>query len=39
MNDPDNNKKKLPFVVEFLKFSSGFVALVAAALLVLRVAS
>jgi hypothetical protein len=32
-------RRALPYVIEFVKFSSGFAAIVAVALLVLRVAS
>ena len=34
-----NNKRPLQFFVEFVKFASGFVAIVAAALITLQVAS
>ncbi|MFA5996104.1 MAG: hypothetical protein WC790_00005 [Candidatus Paceibacterota bacterium] len=35
----DRERRMLPFVVEFVKFSSGFVALVAVALFTLHIAS
>lgn len=45
MNNPKDNKSRyterriLPFFVEFVKFSSGFAAIIAVALLTLHVAS
>lgn len=38
-NNRDTERKALPFFIEFVKFSSGFAAIVAAALLTLHVAS
>jgi hypothetical protein len=41
MNKPSNkkNQRMLPFVVEFVKFSAGFAAVIALALLTLRFVS
>jgi hypothetical protein len=39
MKDNNNSEKKFPFVVEFIKFASGFAVIIAAGLLVLKVAS
>lgn len=40
MNDRKNNTRRaLPFFVEFVKFASGFAAIIAVALLSLHVAS
>lgn len=46
MNNPKNNenlqvreRRMLPFFVEFVKFASGFAAIVAVALMTLHVAS
>lgn len=38
-NKKDRERRILPFFVEFVKFSTGFAAIVAAALLTLHVAS
>lgn len=35
----DRERRMLPFVVEFVKFSAGFVALIAVALFTLQIAS
>ena len=37
--DRDTGRRMLPFFIEFVKFSSGFAAIIAAALLTLHVAS
>lgn len=37
-NNPEDARRVLPFFVEFVKFSTGFAAIVAAALLTLQVA-
>lgn len=39
MNNLKNKKRMLPFVVEFVKFATGFAAIIAVALLTLHVAS
>lgn len=40
MNNQQNSPKRmLPFFVEFIKFSAGFAAIIALALLSLRIAS
>jgi hypothetical protein len=39
MKKPDPNRRLLPFVVEFVKFSAGFAAVIALALLTLRFVS
>lgn len=39
MNDRNPKRRALAFFVEFVKFSAGFTAIIAAALLVLRAAS
>ena len=44
MNNPQNNRRSaerriLPFFIEFVKFSTGFAALIAAALFTLHAAS
>ena len=38
-NNRDAERRMLPFFVEFVKFSSGFAVIIAAALLALHVAS
>lgn len=39
MNSQKNKRRALPFFIEFVKFASGFAAIVAVALLSLHVAS
>ena len=40
MNNPrDNEKRMLPFVVEFVKFAAGFALIIAIALFTLRIAA
>jgi hypothetical protein len=39
MKDKNELKRTLPFVIEFVKFTSGFAALIALGLLVLNAAS